>query len=50
MKQWLESRLTRNKARCLQIRNRWYPKHEWPGEIYLASIRSTPNVMSHSSC
>lgn len=35
-------RLATNKARCLEIRNRCYPEHEWPGEIYLDAIRERP--------
>jgi len=42
MKAWLWDRLRRNKAKCLEVRNRVYPEHEWPGEIYLAAIRETP--------
>ncbi|MDX2198376.1 MAG: class I SAM-dependent methyltransferase [Phycisphaerae bacterium] len=27
------------KERCLELRNRWYPEDQWPGEIYLSDIR-----------
>jgi len=51
IKNWLSNRLACNKAKCLEIRNRWYPKPQWPGEIYCKEIQSrSADVLLEIGC
>ncbi len=48
---WFGEHLVRNKARCLEIRDRLYPQPLWPGEIYLAEMRREPgDVLVEIGC